>query len=121
MKEKKNGLSLDLIIHPGETLFELLGTRNMKQKELALKTGYSEKHISKVINCMAPITSRFAVALENVFDVSAKFWLNLQANYDIEMIGYSSMSKMAAYPELETIDIQTAEELREYMEDLMGD
>jgi len=86
MKEKKSGLSPDLIIHPGETLFELLENRNMKQKELALRTGFSEKHISEIINGKATITSKFAVSLEKVFDVSATFWLNLQANYDIELI-----------------------------------
>jgi len=95
MKERMNGLSLDLIIHPGETLIELLETRNMKQKELALRTGFSEKHISEIINGKATITSRFAASLENVFDVSAKFWLNLQANYDIELINYNEMKTIS--------------------------
>jgi len=89
VKEKKNGLSRDLIIHPGETLIELLETRNMKQKELAYRTGFSEKHISEIVNGKAVITSKFAVSLENVFDISAKFWLNLQANYDIELTSFT--------------------------------
>jgi len=92
MKERKNGLSIDLIIHPGETLIELLETRNMKQKELAFRTGFSEKHISEIVNGKAVITSKFAASLENVFGVSAKFWLNLQANYDIELINYTETS-----------------------------
>ena len=92
MKEKKNGLSPDLIIHPGETLIELLENRNMKQKELAFRTGFSEKHISEIINGKATITSKLAASLENVFDISALFWLNLQANYDIELINYNKMN-----------------------------
>ena len=95
MKEKKNGLSPDLIIHPGETLMELLENRNMKQKELAFRTGFSEKHISEIINGKAAITSKFAVSLENIFDVSAKFWLNLQANYDIDLINYDKMNTVS--------------------------
>jgi HTH-type transcriptional regulator/antitoxin HigA len=96
MKERTNGLSLDLIIHPGETLIELLETRSMKQKELAYRTGFSEKHISEIINGKAAITSKFAASLENVFDVSAKFWLNLQANYDIELINYTEMNTISS-------------------------
>lgn len=81
-----NGLSRELIIHPGETLHELLDDRDMNQKSLAIRTGFSEKHISKVINGGASITAPFAAALENVFGVEAEFWMNLQANYDIELL-----------------------------------
>lgn len=86
MAEKLNGLSRELIIHPGETLRELLDDRGMSQKVLALRTGFSEKHISKVINGGASITAPFANALENVFNVEAEFWMNLQSNYDIELL-----------------------------------
>jgi HTH-type transcriptional regulator/antitoxin HigA len=56
----------------------------MNQKETALRTGFSEKHISKVLNGECDITAKFAAALETVFDIDAIFWLNLQDNYDIE-------------------------------------
>lgn len=50
VKEKKiSGLSTDLIIHPGETLTEILENREMCQKELAIRTGMTEKHISTVV------------------------------------------------------------------------
>ena len=49
MAEKMNGLSLEFIIHPGETVKEVLEERKMSQEELALRTGYSPKHISEVI------------------------------------------------------------------------
>ena len=38
MMEKLNGLSLDLIIHPGETIKELLEEKEMTQEELAIRT-----------------------------------------------------------------------------------
>lgn len=44
--KNKIGLSPDLIIHPGETLKEVLSDRKMTPKELALKTNINEK-ISK--------------------------------------------------------------------------
>ena len=36
------GLSRDFIIHPGETLAEVLEDREMSQKELAIRTGMTE-------------------------------------------------------------------------------
>lgn len=50
METKMNGLSLEFMIHPGETLKEVLEDRNMLQEELAERTGFSPKHISEVVN-----------------------------------------------------------------------
>lgn len=86
MMEKLNGLSLDLIIHPGETIKEILEDKGMSQEELAIRTGYSAKHVSEVINGRKDISSKFANALEYVFNIPTEFWLNLQGNYDREMI-----------------------------------
>lgn len=49
MAEKMNGLSLDFIIHPGETLKEVLEEKQMSQEELAIRTGFSPKHVSEVV------------------------------------------------------------------------
>ena len=81
----KNGLSLELLSHPGETLYELIHDRGMDQKELAIRAGFSEKHISKVLSGTYDITAKFAYALEYVFGAPAIFWTELQANYDTEL------------------------------------
>ena len=39
MAKRRSGLSREFIIHPGETLKEVLEDREMSQKELALRTG----------------------------------------------------------------------------------
>ena len=49
MMENVNGLSLDLLVHPGETLKEVLEEKNMSQEELAVRTEYSAKHVSEVV------------------------------------------------------------------------
>jgi len=79
-----NGLSLELLSHPGETLLELIQERGMDQKELAIRSGFSTKHISKVLSGEYDITAKFACALENVFGSPAIFWTNLQSTYDLE-------------------------------------
>ena len=58
--EKTTGLSRDFIIHPGETLHEFLKDRKMSQKELAIRCGVSEKHVSTVLNGKKDISLSFA-------------------------------------------------------------
>ena len=82
MDKKINGLSLELLSHPGETLQELIQDRGMDQKELAIRSGFSTKHIGEVLSGACDITLGFARALEKVFGTPAIFWTNLQANYD---------------------------------------
>ena len=78
------GLSNDFIIHPGETLAEVLKDRKMPQKELAIKTGVSEKYISAVISGQKNISSSFANKLEYALGIEKAFWINLQTNYERE-------------------------------------
>ena len=86
--EKTNGLSLDFIIPPGETVKEVLEERNMSQEELAIRTGFSPKHVSEVVHGKKGISPAFAKALEYVFGMPASFWINLQGIYDREIIEF---------------------------------
>ena len=85
MMENVNGLSLDLLIHPGETIKEALEDKNMSQEELAIRTGYSAKHISEVVRGKKDISSEFANRLEYALGIPTHFWMNLQTNYDKEV------------------------------------
>lgn len=112
MAEKQIGFSLELLICPGETLQEVLDDRNMSRKELAIRTGVTEKHISKVINGKASITPEFASALEYAFKIDAEFWVNLQTNYDLERIELLRAEKV----EDEEIRIsRQLEKIRQYL------
>jgi len=71
----------DYAIPPGETLRETLEALGMTQKQLARRTGISEKTISEIINAKAPITPRTALHLEKVVNVPAGFWNKLESNY----------------------------------------
>ena len=89
-----NGLSLDLLIHPGETLKEVLEDRNMTQEELAVRTNYSPKHVSEVVRGKKDISSEFANRLEYALDIPAYFWLNLQGNYDKEIFEINNINNV---------------------------
>lgn len=88
-KERTTGSSFDYIIHPGETIFELLADRGINQKELAIRTGMTEKHISTVIAGKKNISPAFAKRLEYAFNIEAAFFINLQAIYDKEIIEFN--------------------------------
>ena len=95
-KEVKTiGLSRDFIIHPGETLAEVLEDREMTQKELAIRTGMSEKHISTVINGQKNISSSFAKKLEYALGIETEFWMNLQANYERELLDFEELNNIS--------------------------
>lgn len=85
MMRNMNGLFLDLLVHPGETIKEILDERIMTQEELAIRTGYSPKHISEVVRGKKDISSEFANRLEYALSIPAHFWMNLQGIYDKEV------------------------------------
>ena len=61
MVAKKAGISPDLLIHPGETISDVLAERNITREELAARTGF--------IAGERGISSDFAVVLENALGV----------------------------------------------------
>ena len=71
--------------HPGIVLKQMLSETGMSRKELALRTGVTEKHICTVVNGQRSISIAFAQKLGYVFENTA-FWLNLQSLYDGEQL-----------------------------------
>lgn len=86
MATKKIGISRDLVIHPGETIADVLEERGITQTELAIRTGVTPAYISSIISGKKNISTKFAMSLEYALGVPKSFWLNLQANYDAELL-----------------------------------
>ncbi|SDX70444.1 HTH-type transcriptional regulator / antitoxin HigA [Ruminococcaceae bacterium YAD3003] len=95
MVEETIGLSREFIIHPGESLLEALEDRNMTQYELSVRTGVSEKHISTIISGLKNITPSFAKKLEYALGIDASFWMNLQNNYDQELLQFEELNSIS--------------------------
>jgi len=74
--------------HPGETLKEMLEDRGWTQREFAQKIGRPEQLISNIINGKSGITAETALDFAEAFDMSARFWLDLDSRYrlDVETI-----------------------------------
>jgi HTH-type transcriptional regulator / antitoxin HigA len=86
MATKRIGISRDLIIHPGETISDVLEDRGITQAELASQTGVTPAYISSVITGKKGISAKFAFALEYALGVPKTFWMNLQTNYEAELL-----------------------------------
>ncbi len=73
MAVKNPGISADLVIHPGETISDVLEERGLTQKELAQRAGVSEAFLSDVIHGKKDISKSLAMGLEYALDVPASF------------------------------------------------
>ena len=71
----------DLPIPPGELLKEELAAIGMTPRQLALQTQYSVHLIDAVIAGEKPIRDEIAVRLEQALGISARLWVNLEAQY----------------------------------------
>lgn len=81
MTELSASFAPDWVLPPGASILELAEDRGWTQAELARRLGYSEKHISQLINGKVPITVDAAGRLERVLGSTMDFWLTLEANY----------------------------------------
>jgi len=73
---------ISIVKHPGEILLSEINRIGMKQKELAIRTGMTEKHISTVINGSKNISSAFARKLDIALGSQKGTWAKYQAKYD---------------------------------------
>ncbi len=72
-------------VPPGKTLEAEMKARNLSANALALKLQVPANRISDIVRNKRAITAETALRLERAFGTSAKFWLNLQSNYDLAM------------------------------------
>lgn len=73
-------------IHPGEILLEeFLIPMEISQYKLAKELHVSPIRISEIIRGKRSITADAAIRLGRYFKMEAKFWMNLQAAYDLEV------------------------------------
>ena len=78
MKKLKN-------IHPEEVLVEeFLTPLGITAYRLSKDIGIPQTRISEIIKCRRRITADTALRLSKYFNNSAKFWLRLQNDFDIE-------------------------------------
>jgi addiction module HigA family antidote len=85
-------------VHPGEVLMEeFLRPLGITQYQLAKDLNIPQTRVSEIVKGRRAVTADTALRLSKYFGSSAKFWLGLQADFDLE----ESFNKLAG--DLESI------------------
>jgi len=72
------------VAHPTEIIKDELKARGITQKELAYRMGMQTSNLSRFLKG-ENITPAIAAKLEVALDIPAEFWLNLQAQYEVDI------------------------------------
>ena len=73
-------------IHPGEILMEeFLRPMGISQYRLAKSISVPPRRINEIVHGKRTITADTALRLSRFFDMSDRFWMNLQMHYDLEV------------------------------------
>jgi len=74
------------IAHPGRLLKRELTARNLSANRLALALGVPSGRITDILNGRRSITAETAIRLGRYFGNRARFWLELQSQYDVALV-----------------------------------
>ena len=83
-------------IYPGEILLEdFMKPMGITARQLAADIDVSPSRISEIVHGTRPITADTALRLGLFFGMEARFWLNLQSEYDIRTATRDLTAKIA--------------------------
>jgi len=74
------------VSHPGRLLKRELAARKLSANRLALDIGVPSGRITDILNGRRAISADTAVRLGRYFGNKARFWLDLQSQYDIAVV-----------------------------------
>lgn len=73
-------------IHPGEVLLEeFLEPMGISQYRLAKDISVPPRRINEIVHGKRAVTADTALRLSRYFGTSERFWLNLQASFDLDI------------------------------------
>lgn len=83
-------------VHPGETLLEdFLKPLGLTANRLAMELFVPVTRINDIVRGKRAITADTALRLGRYFGTTAQFWMNLQANYELELAEDARGSEIA--------------------------
>ena len=73
-------------IHPGEVLaLDFLEPLGVTQHHLAVSIAVPPRRINEIVHGKRRVSADTALRLARYFGTSERFWINLQARYDLEV------------------------------------
>ncbi|MGC4078152.1 MAG: HigA family addiction module antitoxin [Rubrivivax sp.] len=95
LAEVTSGARLDAV-HPGAVLLnDFIEPMGITRYRVAKAIGVQQRRIDEICAGQRAITADTAVRLGLAFGIEPQFWLNLQAQYDIELIERDLGSRLA--------------------------
>lgn len=92
-------------IHPGEILREeYLAPLGLKPYTLAKKLHVPRTRIERLVSEQTPVTADTALRLAKFFGSTPQFWLNMQASYDVAVLGREIATLLEEIEELRVED-----------------
>ncbi len=83
-------------VHPGAVLLsDFIEPMGITRYRVAKSIGVQQRRIDEICAGERGITADTAVRLGLAFDIDPQFWLNLQAQYDIEVIQRDQGAQLA--------------------------
>jgi addiction module HigA family antidote len=83
--------------HPGEMLFEeFMAPLGLSARELARDLGVPHNRISELVAEKRAMSADTALRLERYFGMEARFWMNLQAAYELSQARSSTSYRSIA-------------------------
>jgi len=83
-------------VHPGSVLLsDFIEPMGITRYRVAKAIGVQQRRIDEICAGERGITADTAVRLGLAFDIDPQFWLNLQAQYDIEVIQRDQGAQLA--------------------------
>ena len=86
MRDKKQMTVRKLApLHPGEVLFEeFMKPMGLSQNRLGRDLGVPPRRINEIIHGKRGVTADSVLRFARYFGTSARFWMGLQSDYDLE-------------------------------------
>ncbi len=73
-------------IHPGEVFMaDFLQPLGVTQHHVAISIGVPPRRINEIVHGKRRVSANTALRLSKYFGTSERFWINLQAQYDLEI------------------------------------
>lgn len=80
-------------VHPTELIIDEIEARGISRKDMAIRLGMQPSNFSRMIKQKETITPQMALKLEEALGISSSMWLNLQADYERDIVAISKRNR----------------------------
>lgn len=80
-------------VHPTELVIDEITERGISRKDMAIRLGMQPSNFSRMLKQKETVTPQMANKLEAALGVPASMWLNMQAEYDKDVVAISQRNR----------------------------